>query len=125
MQLKHIPNPPFYSSKIKGIVSEDIKIVKSLNLLIKKTTNNLNNYCFSEASQDIYQFIWHELADVYIENIKERLQNNDQTALSVLRHVFLKCLKLLHPFAPFVTEVLWSQIPRKKKELLAVSSWPK
>ena len=125
IQLKHIPNPPFYSSKIKGITSEDTKIIKSLNLLIKKTTNNLNNYYFSEASQDIYQFIWHELADVYIENIKERLQKNDKAALSVLRHVFLKCLKLLHPFAPFVTEVLWSQIPRKKKELLVESSWPK
>lgn len=116
---------PSYSPKMKGLAAADHKILKSLSLLIKRTTNNLDDYRFSDASRDLYQFIWHELADVYIEKIKGRLQNNDQTSLSVLRHVFLNCLKLLHPFAPFVTEALWGQIPKKKKEMLIVSRWPK
>ena len=125
IQLETIPNPPYYTPKLKGFTKDDLMILKSLNLLIKKTTNNLDSYRFSDASQDLYQFIWHELADVYIEKIKARLLNNDKTALSVLRHVFLNSLKLLHPFAPFATEALWSQIPRKNKELLITSSWPK
>ncbi len=125
MQLTHIPKPPLYNSKLKGMQADDLLIIKSLKLLVKKTTINLDNCHFSDASKDLYQFVWHELADVYIEKIKDRLQNNDKTALSVLVYVFITCLKLLHPFTPFVTEVLWSQISKKKKDFLIVSSWPK
>ncbi len=116
---------PFYKPSLKGLTAEDKKIVKKLSRLIEKTTKNLQKYRFSPASEDLYQFVWHELADVYIENVKQRLKNNDLVALSVLRHIFLNCLKMLHPFAPFITEVLWQEMPKKKSELLAFSSWPK
>jgi len=103
---------------------DDLKILKSLKLLITKTTDNLENYRFSQAAQDLYQFVWHELADIYIEKIKDRLKNGDLTALSTLRHVFSTCLKLLHPFVPFITEVLWEKLPKEKEELLTTSTWP-
>ena len=77
------------------------------------------------AGEDIYQFMWHEVADKYIEQIKTR--EDKDVALSVLRHVMINCLKLLHPFMPFVTEAIWENISGRKNpdQLLALSSWPK
>jgi valyl-tRNA synthetase len=125
LQQNAIPNPPEFTPKLKGLKPEDFNLIKLLNLLIKKTTNNLDNYRFSDASQDLYQFIWHKLADIYLEKIKDRLKNKDKSALSVLNYSFLTCLKLLHPFMPFITEVLWQQLSKKKEELLITSKWPK
>jgi valyl-tRNA synthetase len=115
---------PFYKQDMAGLKPEDVQLLKSLNLLIKNTTANLENYRFSPAAEELYQFVWHQLADKYIESIKQRLTNKDVTSLAVLRYVFVNCLKLLHPFTPFITEVLWSKIPRKNKDLLINSTWP-
>jgi valyl-tRNA synthetase len=83
---------------------------------------NLEKYRFSDAGEDIYHFMWHELADKYIENVKDR--EDKDVALSVFRHVYLACLKLLHPFMPFVTEVIWEEMPRKHDGDLISSKWP-
>ena len=125
----HLPSQnhqiPFYSSRLKGLTKQDKIIIKKLNLLIKKTTKNFEDYKFSPAGEDIYQFIWHQLADKYLESTKKRLAEKDKTALSVLRHVLLNSLKLLHPFMPFVTEAIWEKMPRKYHHPLIISSWPK
>ncbi len=116
---------PFYTKDLAGQKPEDKQIVEELEKLIASVTQNFEKYEFSKAFDMTYEFTWHRFADWYIETVKERLKNGDKTAVSVLHHVFLNCLKLLHPFMPFVTEALWEQMPRKRDEMLIVSQWPK
>ncbi|MFA5776644.1 MAG: class I tRNA ligase family protein, partial [Patescibacteria group bacterium] len=59
----------------------------------------------------------------YLENLKSR--EDKDAALAVFRHIFLNCLKLLHPFMPFITEEIWSNLPKEDTTPLVVSSWPK
>ncbi|EKD80546.1 MAG: Valine-tRNA ligase [uncultured bacterium] len=113
---------PWYEPKMKGLAMEDKVMIKELNEKIKKITTQLEKYRFSEAADTIYEFMWHSVADVYIEQVKA---GEDKTvALSVLRHVLLTGLKLLHPFMPFVTEAIWREMPKKHEEMLIVSKWP-
>ncbi len=115
---------PFYTSNLQGLTVEDKKIIKDLQLLIKKVTANLENYRFDFAAEAIYHFLWHRFADEYIEYSKVRISQKDVAVLSVLRHVFLNSLKLLHPFMPFITEAIWEKLPRAKIEPLIISPWP-
>jgi valyl-tRNA synthetase len=113
---------PWFEPKMKELTKEDKKIIKDLNAIIVKITNSLDKFRFAEAADTIYEFMWHNVADVYIEQVKTR--EDKTTALSVLRHVLLNGLKLLHPFMPFVTEAIWKEMPRQKDEMLIVSKWP-
>ncbi len=115
---------PFYHPDMSALASDDKKIVAELETLIKNATENIENYEFSAAFNDTYEFVWHRLADWYIETIKERLKNKDTAAFAVLRFAFLNCLKLLHPFIPFATEALWKQMPKKSDIMLIKSNWP-
>ena len=107
------------------IKADDAAILKRLSLTIKKVNSSLEKYRFADAAESAYHFVWHELADKYIEAIKDREDKN--LALSILRHVYLNSLKLLHPFMPFVTEAIWQELSiiRKKDGYLITSSWPK
>ena len=116
---------PLYRKKMPGLNKKDIEIIKKLNLLIKQVTADLENYKFSPAGEAIYHFIWHELADKYLESTKSRLQKKDIAALVILQHVLINSLKLLHPFMPFITEAIWQQIPHKPNAHLITSPWPK
>ena len=104
---EHIDNP------------DDKQIKKELNETIKLVTQALDNYKLNEAAEGIYEFIWHKFADIYIEKIKDRKSD----AQPVLFEVLENSLKLLHPFMPFVTEQIWSNLHTDK--LLINSSWPK
>ncbi|MFH0791965.1 MAG: valine--tRNA ligase [bacterium] len=115
---------PFYSPDLKGQTKEDKKIVANLNKIILKTTGYLEKYRFDLAAEAIYRFMWHEFADKYIEYSKPRIAKGDTTSVIVLRHVYLNCLKLLHPFMPFITEELWQKFPKKKNDPLIISPWP-
>ena len=102
---------------------EDQVILKKLNEIIKSTTKNLNNYRFGQASEDLYQFFWHEFCDVYIESTK----NRGEDVIPVLLTVLITSLKLLHPFIPFVTETIYQELVDKFKleeKLLITASWP-
>lgn len=101
---------------------EDKKILKELDGVTKKMTEHLDKFRFSQVADLIYEFLWHSVADVYIEQVKDR--KDMDVALSVLRHVLLTGLKLLHPFMPFVTEAIWAEMPRKHDDMLIVSRWP-
>ncbi|EKD62613.1 MAG: hypothetical protein ACD_52C00111G0001 [uncultured bacterium] len=117
---------PFYSPDLtSNLKKEDKIIIKKLNTLVNKTDSSLEKYRFADAADAIYHFMWHELADKYIETMKNRADKD--IALSVLRHIYLNCLKLLHPFMPFVTEAIWQELKplRKKKGLLITSLWPR
>lgn len=106
-----------------GLIPDDISILKNLNKIITSTTNDINRYHFGQASENLYQFFWHDFCDVYIEKTKDR----GEEVVPVLLTVLITSLKLLHPFIPFVTESIF-QILREKIKLdedqLITSSWP-
>lgn len=117
---------PFYSNNIKSLNKDDKKIIQELNRLIKSSTKGIDEFRFGTVSENIYQFTWHSFADSYIENTKDRISNGEVTPLIILRHVLFTILKLLHPFMPFVTEAIWSEIDDIKEvsSLLMISDWP-
>jgi valyl-tRNA synthetase len=98
---------------------EDAELKKTVSALAGKTTKNLDNFKFGTASEELYQFAWHEFADKYVEDYKKGL-----ISYAVLLGGFLTLLKLLHPFMPFVTEAIWQQMPRQKADPLIISAWP-
>lgn len=100
----------------KQLKEEDKQIVKSLQKLIKAVDTYLAKYRFADAGEAIYQFMWHELADTYIELVKSR--EDKVVALSVLNHVYTTALKLLHPFMPFVTEEIYQKMPIHTKSIM-------
>ncbi len=102
---------------------EDVEIIAGLNKTIKVVDESLDKYRFFDASEAIYHFMWEDLAAKYIEQVKGR--EDKDVALSVLRDVLVGCLRLLHPFMPFVTEEIWSHIPGKGNDPLITSSWAK
>jgi len=101
------------------------KLIKETNQLIKETTELIEKYRFDLALEGIYHFAWHRLADHYLEKSKEKLKEKNQTTSASLLYAYIAILKLLHPFAPFVTEEIWNKIPHQEKDLLIVSPWPK
>lgn len=101
--------------------SEDQRIINKSILLSKEVTRNLENYKFKLAGEAIYDFIWNDLANDYMEKTKDR---SDAEALRTLKEVFMKALKLLHPFMPFVTECIWGDLNDKKTPPILVSEWP-
>jgi len=114
----------FYSQEQYVILPEsDKKIIDNLNTLIKSVDENLAKYRFADAAEGIYHFMWDELASKYLEELKSR--EDKDIALSVFRYIFLTCLKLLHPFMPFITEEIWGHLPKKTDGPLIISTWPK
>ncbi len=114
---------PSLDIDLSSLTSEDKKIIHSLNKTITSTTKNLENYRFGQASEDLYQFFWHEFCDIYIESAKNRGESTTPILLTVL----LTSLKLLHPFMPFITETLYQTLKNEfnlTPPLLATSSWP-
>jgi valyl-tRNA synthetase len=107
--------------KVKGKSknSDDEWILEELKKTTKLVTKDLDKYRLNEAAAEIYDFIWHKLADVYIEKVKDRREEAQYT----LEKVLTDSIKLLHPFMPFVTEQIWYEMGNK--DLLISSSWPK
>ncbi len=98
---------------------EDQKIMTGLKLSVEKVGKALENYRFHDAAQTLYDFIWHEFADIYIESTKNRRAE----AQPVLEYVFRTCLELLHPFMPFITEEIWQKLPHKGESIM-IAKWP-
>lgn len=98
---------------------DDALIREKLNETIKSTNKLLEKFRFAEAADTIYEFVWHQFADVYIEKIKDRKSD----AYPTLRFVFEQSLKLLHPFMPFVTEAIWQELKLGDKMLIE-EAWP-
>ena len=106
------------SRNSRSLTSEDTEILNALKKLEEETTELLNKYEFGEATHRIYDFVWHTLADQYIEASKKR---TDEEVKQILNYVLIEILKLLHPFMPFVTEEIWDTIG--KKNLLMIEPW--
>jgi valyl-tRNA synthetase len=84
-------------------------------------TKNIEDYNFAEAANAVYKFVWHEFADKYIEETKNKDDNKIKESLI---YVLTNSLKLLHPFMPFITEEIWSKLPIRNKKLLLIENWP-
>jgi len=117
----------FSTLKVKKLAEPDKNILKKLDQTIKSVNNQMENFRFGQALEDIYQFFWHEYCDVYLEECKDRRQE----ALPTLIHVLITSLKLLHPFAPFVTEAIYQEFkqelpdhPLLEPEMLIIAPWP-
>ncbi|HJD24725.1 MAG TPA: valine--tRNA ligase [Firmicutes bacterium] len=103
---------------------EDKWIVSRFNTLAKAVTENLEKFELGIAVQKLYDFIWDNFCDWYIELCKSRLQGEGADgARRVLVWVMTGMLKLLHPFMPFITEEIWQTLPHEG-EALMVSAWP-
>jgi valyl-tRNA synthetase len=104
------------TKKILGELEKEFKEEK------KKYQLQMKNYRLSKALDMIYHFLWHRLADYYIEELKEALKNGNIEALKVLESVYLDNLVMLHPFMPFVTEAIWQVFKGKDSSILEISS---
>ncbi|NLN15160.1 MAG: valine--tRNA ligase [Tissierellia bacterium] len=107
---------------------EDKWILSRLNDVIKNVTENLEKYELGLAAQKIYDFIWDDYCDWYIEMVKSRLYGEDAKSKAIAQRVLLYVLKdinkLLHPFMPFITEEIWQYLPNTDMALI-ISQWPK
>lgn len=116
--------------KTENLTEEDKDIVDKLEELKVSATNHLENYRLHEAAQEIYQFIWHDFADIYVEKSKEQMKDEKlaENTKKILIRVLINATKLLHPFMPFITEELWSKFCKAKwiyeDPLIMVSKWP-
>ena len=108
-----------------AMTDADKEILNKLEVVIKEATEHIEKFRLHEAAQSLYQFTWHELADVYIEASKTQLQNETtkENTQAILLYSLFTILKLLHLFMPFITEEIWSKLHQKK--LLLVTPWPK
>jgi len=106
---------------------EDKWILSKLNKLIKETTINLNNYDLGVWTQKVYDFIWGEFCDWYIEMVKPRLYDKEnktrEAAQYTLNKVLGDSLKLLHPIMPFITEEIYTKLYNNDESIM-ISSWP-
>ena len=115
--------------KKEALKVEDKWILNKLNTLIKEITNNIESYDLGVAIDKIYSFMWNEFCDWYIEIAKIRLYGeNEEEKIQVsyvLNEVFRNCLKLLHPFMPFVTSEIYDKLVNYDEKELMVADWPK
>jgi valyl-tRNA synthetase len=106
---------------------EDKWILSKLNGVIRAVTDNLEKYELGVAAQNIYDFVWDDFCDWYIELTKTRLNGEDaaqnQSAQQVLCYVLTDMLKLLHPFMPFLTEEIYQALPHNEPYLIS-AQWP-
>lgn len=102
-------------------------IVSKVNTLTMEVTENLDKYELGIALQKVYDFIWEEFCDWYIEMVKPRLYNEEDdtkaAAIWTLKHVLIQALKLLHPFMPFISEEIFCNL-QEEEETIMVSQWP-
>ena len=108
------------------LTDADRWILSKVNSLAKEVTVNMDNFELGIAVQKVYDFIWEEFCDWYIEMVKPRLYNKeDETrgaALITLKTVLIRALKMLHPFMPFISEEIFCNL--SGEESIMISSWP-
>ena len=107
---------------------EDRVWVQKTQSLIDEITKLLEQYDFNHATQNLYEFIWHQFADVYLEDVKKRIDEdfdpiNNPNTMITLESLYAILLKLLHPFMPFVTEEIYDILYGGEEDLI-VSRWP-
>lgn len=117
-------NPDIYRLELS-----DKWILSRLNQVIQQTKSDLDKYALGEAAKGLYEFIWGDFCDWYIELVKSRLREDGDsfsrlTAQQTLAYVLKSTLKLLHPFMPHVTEEIWQTLTQKEDNCLALQLLP-
>ena len=124
---------PMASAETSALRDEDKWIISRVNEAVQDITNSLEKFELGLAGQKVYEIIWDEYCDWYIELVKARLWGDDEqdkaTARFILQSVLKDLLKLLHPFMPFITEEIWGYLPADKAtdnndNLLIKAAWP-
>jgi valyl-tRNA synthetase len=114
--------------KWKDLELADKWILHRLNLTIERVTKLLEKFSFDETARALWDFIWNDFCDWYIEMIKIRLYEGTpeqkRTAMSVAIFVLRETMKMLHPYAPFMSEEIWPQVKLKDEPDLIVAAWP-
>jgi valyl-tRNA synthetase len=127
-KLDGVPAEALTASGPAAMPLEDRWILGGINALARDVNQLMTDFHLGEAGRQIYDFLWGEFCDWYIEAAKVRLSRGDASPLPVLAHVLATGLKLLHPFAPFVTEGIWQSLqpllPAVESDALIVSPYP-
>ena len=127
-------DPAVSAVEEKALTSADRWILSKANELVRDVTDNLERFELGIAADKIYDFIWEEFCDWYIEMVKPRLYGDDAAtktaAIFTLREVLTTALKLLHPYMPFVTEEIFCTLKEaegrlEENESIMISAWPK
>ena len=125
--LMNIEKAPVREAALSELTGTDRWILSRVNTLAKDVTENLDKYELGIALQKVYDFIWEEFCDWYIEMVKPRLYSDtDETkaaAIWTLKTVLIQALKLLHPYMPFITEEIFLSL-QDAEESIMISSWP-
>ena len=112
---------------LENLCIEDKWILNKYNRLVKEVSANLEKFELGVAAAKLYDFIWDDYCDWYIELVKPRLYEKDgvgyETAQNVLAYVLVNTLKLLHPFMPFITEEIFTHLPTGEESIM-ISKWP-
>ncbi|MFA5987330.1 MAG: valine--tRNA ligase [Candidatus Paceibacterota bacterium] len=111
-----------------NLIEADKIILDDLQKVVVDITKQIDDYRLHLAAENAYQYVWHTFADKIIEEAKPRLKSPDQVTVEstkfMLGKVLVTCLKLLHPFTPFVSEEIWQTMYGGSKGLLMVQKWP-
>ena len=125
--MMNMEKAPVHEVSLDDLTMADKWILSKVNTLAKDVTENLDKFELGIGLQKVYDFIWEEFCDWYIEMVKPRLWNDgDSTkaaALWTLKTVLINSLKLLHPYMPFITEEIFCNL-QDEEESIMVSAWP-
>lgn len=119
-----------FKSKINNLNPRDEEILTTLRTTTSDIANEIEKFNLYLAADKAYHYVWHELADVILEESKPILLGKDKDLRLARQKTLLTCLvfslKMLHPFMPYVTEAIWQELPKEIKDadLLMVSKWP-
>ncbi|MCR5671287.1 MAG: valine--tRNA ligase [Butyrivibrio sp.] len=128
MNMKEDAPSAIHQAAPAGLEPVDKWILSKLNNTIREVTENMEKFELGIAVQKVYDFIWDEFCDWYIEMVKPRLYNSDnaqshEAALWTLQTVLINGLKLLHPYMPFITEEIFCTL-QDEEESIMISDWP-
>jgi len=125
--MMNIEKAPVCDVALSDLTMADKWILSKANDLAREVTENMDKFELGIALQKVYDFIWEEFCDWYIEMVKPRLWNDEDTtkagAIWTLKTVLINSLKLLHPFMPFITEEIFCNL-QDQEESIMISSWP-
>ena len=126
--MMNLPEEDISLDDMPELTDADKWVISKVNDVVKEVTYNLENYELGIAADKIYNFVWEEFCDWYIEMVKPRLYNDEDTskkaALWTLKKVLITALKLLHPYMPFVTEEIYCTLMDDEDNSIMVSEWP-
>ncbi len=117
--------------QVPELSERDEEIIRKLKQTVSEVSDEIDKFSLYLGAEKAYHYVWHELADVVLEESKDILTGADESAKYARQYVLKECLitslKILHPFMPFVTEAVWQNLPKelKDQDILMVAKWPK